>query len=286
MRAWFSSDSDPPVAMQHPQPRNPRSPKRWTNSLERRRPVRSLTCSGLACSIAPRHPSHAIRGRRRTPWAFEAAGMTRWAAARPQVDALARRDDGRRCEQHSPSPPSRAIAPPVRLKRARRSQRRNPLPVAATTRAPARPLRHADPRFRNCHHRSSNKRSSGRPFLRSSRDVEQGRGTAIGNEEEGARGSRWRGHGAIVAALKGGGGGAVDSSGAERALPHVARARRSRPFSLERYFAPWRPVPLAPIGLDFLSARGMRLAAVELVAFAPLFVYALWPRPLASSGPR
>ncbi len=26
------------------------------------------------------------------------------------------------------------------------------------------------------------------------------------------------------------------------------------PFSLTRYFAPWRPIPVAPIGLDFLSA--------------------------------
>jgi inner membrane protein len=50
------------------------------------------------------------------------------------------------------------------------------------------------------------------------------------------------------------------------------------PFSLERFFAPWRPIPVAPIGFGFLSARGMRVAGVELVAFAPLFVYALWPR--------
>jgi inner membrane protein len=50
------------------------------------------------------------------------------------------------------------------------------------------------------------------------------------------------------------------------------------PFSLGRFFAPWRPIPVAPIGLGFLSARGLRVALVELVLFAPVFLYALWPR--------
>jgi inner membrane protein len=50
------------------------------------------------------------------------------------------------------------------------------------------------------------------------------------------------------------------------------------PFSDERHFAPVRPIPVAPIGLRFLSARGLRVALVELVLFAPVFAYALWPR--------
>lgn len=50
------------------------------------------------------------------------------------------------------------------------------------------------------------------------------------------------------------------------------------PFSEERHFAPLRPIPVAPIGLDFISERGFRVALVELVLFAPVFAYALWPR--------
>ena len=50
------------------------------------------------------------------------------------------------------------------------------------------------------------------------------------------------------------------------------------PFSLTRYFAPWRPIPVAPIGLDFLSPYGAIVSANELALFGPVFVYALWPR--------
>jgi inner membrane protein len=50
------------------------------------------------------------------------------------------------------------------------------------------------------------------------------------------------------------------------------------PFSLTRYFAPWRPIPVAPIGLDFLSLDGAIVSTIELALFGPLFVYALWPR--------
>jgi len=52
------------------------------------------------------------------------------------------------------------------------------------------------------------------------------------------------------------------------------------PFSLTRYFAPWRPIPVAPIGLDFLSSYGAIVSAIELALFGPLFVYALRPRRL------
>jgi inner membrane protein len=46
------------------------------------------------------------------------------------------------------------------------------------------------------------------------------------------------------------------------------------PFDLTRYFAPWRPIPVAPIGLAFLSPYGAFVSAVELLLFAPLFVFA------------
>lgn len=50
------------------------------------------------------------------------------------------------------------------------------------------------------------------------------------------------------------------------------------PLSAARYFAPWRPIPVAPIGMRFLGGRGLRVAAAELGYFLPFFVYALWPR--------
>ena len=50
------------------------------------------------------------------------------------------------------------------------------------------------------------------------------------------------------------------------------------PFDLTRYFAPWRPIPVAPIGAAFFNAGGASVAGVELILFAPLFVLALWPR--------
>ena len=39
------------------------------------------------------------------------------------------------------------------------------------------------------------------------------------------------------------------------------------PFSLTRYFAPWRPIPVAPIGLDFFTLDGAMVALTELVLF-------------------
>jgi inner membrane protein len=52
------------------------------------------------------------------------------------------------------------------------------------------------------------------------------------------------------------------------------------PFSSDRLFAPWRVIPVAPIGKAFFSSRGLAVACTELVLFLPLFVYALWPRKL------
>src|SRR5262245_38922127 len=47
------------------------------------------------------------------------------------------------------------------------------------------------------------------------------------------------------------------------------------PFDLTRYFAPWRPIPVAPIGLAFFSPYGLFVSSIELVLFAPSVVYAL-----------
>ena len=50
------------------------------------------------------------------------------------------------------------------------------------------------------------------------------------------------------------------------------------PFSTERYFAPWTPILVAPIGLAMLSLRGFLVVVVEAVMFSPLFIYATFPR--------
>jgi inner membrane protein len=49
------------------------------------------------------------------------------------------------------------------------------------------------------------------------------------------------------------------------------------PFDLTRYFAPRRPIRVAPIGLAFLSPYGLFVAMTELILFAPLVVFALRP---------
>lgn len=50
------------------------------------------------------------------------------------------------------------------------------------------------------------------------------------------------------------------------------------PFDDERFFAPWRPIPVSPIGPGILSRRGVRVMSYECVLFLPLFVMAAWPR--------
>jgi inner membrane protein len=47
------------------------------------------------------------------------------------------------------------------------------------------------------------------------------------------------------------------------------------PFDLTRYFSPWRPIQVAPIGLAFLSPYGAIVAMSEIVLFLPLVVFAL-----------
>ncbi len=50
------------------------------------------------------------------------------------------------------------------------------------------------------------------------------------------------------------------------------------PFSDARFLSPWHPLPASPIGPRILSPHGLELMAGEAVLFAPLLVYALWPR--------
>jgi inner membrane protein len=54
------------------------------------------------------------------------------------------------------------------------------------------------------------------------------------------------------------------------------------PFTDARYFAPWRPIPVAPIGRRLLGAAGLNLMLHECVLFLPLFVIGLWPRTKAA----
>lgn len=56
------------------------------------------------------------------------------------------------------------------------------------------------------------------------------------------------------------------------------------PFDDTRYFAPWRPIPVAPIGRRLLTLEGARVMAIELAMFAPLFLYAFWPRATPREG--
>jgi inner membrane protein len=61
------------------------------------------------------------------------------------------------------------------------------------------------------------------------------------------------------------------------------------PFSDARVFAPVQPLPVAPIGvLRMFTPRGLTVMAAEVLAFLPLWLYALWPRrerPVLRSGP-
>jgi hypothetical protein len=50
------------------------------------------------------------------------------------------------------------------------------------------------------------------------------------------------------------------------------------PFDLTRYFAPWRPIPVAPIGRAFLSPMSSFIVLTELVLFSPVLVVALRSR--------
>lgn len=49
------------------------------------------------------------------------------------------------------------------------------------------------------------------------------------------------------------------------------------PFDDTRYFAPWTPIPVSPIGLSYFSPYGLMVAITEIVFFSPLLVFGLWP---------
>lgn len=49
------------------------------------------------------------------------------------------------------------------------------------------------------------------------------------------------------------------------------------PFDDTRFFAFFRPIPVAPIGAAFLGERGLGVLLAETLLFAPLLAYALWP---------
>ena len=58
------------------------------------------------------------------------------------------------------------------------------------------------------------------------------------------------------------------------------------PFSDARYFAPWRPIPVSPLGMAVFSAHGIRVMCYEILLFLPLFAVAAWPRSAARQPPR
>jgi inner membrane protein len=58
------------------------------------------------------------------------------------------------------------------------------------------------------------------------------------------------------------------------------------PFSNARFFAPWRPIPVAPIGAGMLSSRGLHVFMVESIWSLPLLVWAAWPRGVAPARPQ
>lgn len=55
------------------------------------------------------------------------------------------------------------------------------------------------------------------------------------------------------------------------------------PFEHSRYFAPWRPIPVSPIGREMIGARGFTVMATELLFFAPMLLWTFWPRAKAQS---
>ena len=49
------------------------------------------------------------------------------------------------------------------------------------------------------------------------------------------------------------------------------------PFSDTRFFAPWQPIPVSPIGSAYLSKRGLMVFVTELLYCVPLLIYGFWP---------
>lgn len=56
------------------------------------------------------------------------------------------------------------------------------------------------------------------------------------------------------------------------------------PLTATRYFAPWRPIPVSPIGSAVFSGRGLHVIFLETLLFLPVLVVALWPRAAVQSA--
>jgi inner membrane protein len=50
------------------------------------------------------------------------------------------------------------------------------------------------------------------------------------------------------------------------------------PLSNVRYFAPWRPIPVSPVGAHAFSFGAGEFILNEAVIFLPFLIIALWPR--------
>lgn len=50
------------------------------------------------------------------------------------------------------------------------------------------------------------------------------------------------------------------------------------PLSNQRFWAPFRFIPISPIGGALISTRGAWVMLTELVIFSPFWLYAIWPR--------
>lgn len=50
------------------------------------------------------------------------------------------------------------------------------------------------------------------------------------------------------------------------------------PVTAQRFFFPWNPLPVAPLGGGMLSARGLHVLLYEAACFLPLWISGFWPR--------
>jgi len=71
----------------------------------------------------------------------------------------------------------------------------------------------------------------------------------------------------------------VGSHGPLDSLTHHSRGVPMLwPFYSQPIAMPWRPIPVAPTGLEFITARGFGVALVEAMYFLPLLLLSMWPR--------
>lgn len=58
------------------------------------------------------------------------------------------------------------------------------------------------------------------------------------------------------------------------------------PFSEQRWFSPWQPLPVAPIGRGFLSMRGLHCVFAELAMLGPVLLAAMFATRRANASSR